>query len=112
MRLAFLSLVVLLFGAPRAEARTLDCGYVAGADNLLHVLCEDLEAEDDPALEDPGRPRFWRIPVWSAAPYPDSDPARLVRAVLCPRKAPCEVRFEAASVHARNGGHIARMARY
>ena len=86
-------LVFALAAALPASARTLECRYVGGADNLLHLVCEDLEAEDDPALADPRRPRFWRIPLWSAAPYRDSDPLRLARAVLCNRSPDCIVRM-------------------
>ena len=84
---------LLLAAALPASGRTLECRYVGGADNLLHLACEDLEAEDDPALADPRRPRWWRIPLWSAAPYRDSDPLRLARAVLCRRGEACEIRM-------------------
>jgi hypothetical protein len=87
-----IAILVLGFGlATHAAARTLECGYSVGADHLWYVLCEDLDA--DPVRDESPRERFWRVPLWSAAPYPDSDPARLVRAVLCPRRSPCEVRF-------------------
>ncbi len=82
-----------LAAASPASGRTLECRYVGGADNLLHLACEDLEAEDDPALADPRRPRWWRIPLWSAAPYRDTDPLRLARAVLCRRGEACEIRM-------------------
>ena len=92
MRRLFLLAFALAAALP-ASGRTLECRYVGGADNLLHLACEDLEAEDDPALADPRRPRWWRIPLWSAAPYRDSDPLRLARAVLCRRGEACDVRM-------------------
>lgn len=100
MRRLFLLAFALAAALP-ASGRTLECRYVGGADNLLHLACEDLEAEDDPVLADPRRPRWWRIPLWSAAPYRDSDPLRLARAVLCRRGEPCEIRMAGFPMQSR-----------
>lgn len=94
-------LAFTLAAALPASGRSLECRYVGGADNLLHLACEDLEAEDDPALADPRRPRWWRIPLWSAAPYRDSDPLRLARAVLCRRGEACDIRMAGALASTR-----------
>ena len=98
-------LALALVAAWPAAGRTLECRYAGGADNLLHLVCEDLGAEDDPALADPRRPRFWRIPLWSAAPYRDSDPLRLARAVLCRRGEPCEVRMAGMPALSRSSAY-------
>jgi hypothetical protein len=52
------------------------------------LLTADASADIAPAAA--ASPRLWSIPLYNA-PFQSSDVAFLVRAVMCPRGAPCEV---------------------